>query len=571
MPRNFLPEVETLIIRILFFGLAAFQLSSIYVEAQCDEWGGKAEAISGFVFNDLNKSGKQDAGEPGLANVSVSNGCDVVLTDIQGFYTTVLSPGQILFISQPSKYVVPVDENHLPQFYYMHYPEGSPGAVDNTDVKWNYPVIEPTGPLPAQINFPLYELSDLELRFSAYGFADTQAKTEIDQDMLREDLVNTLFGNPHGAAFTLTVGDVVFDNLDLYDRHKAMMALIGIPNWNLPGNHDINFESPNAHLANETYKKHYGPIYYSFNYGNAHVVALNNVEYAGAASQGLRGSGKYRGYLSEDQLRWLKQDLAHVPEDRLVVVATHIPLVAEATDGHTIARGPNTENLDKLLELLRPFKNIYGLAGHDTSNSWKVEVGHSHGWHGRPWIAHTLAEARGAGWQNGPRDLRGVSDAMMEDGNPNGFYLLKFDDNTLRPKFIPFPFGGDAIQSLRIVLDPELENSEGKSINRGRLKAGTKVIVNLFDGGQRDRVNLSLNGDAPESMTYVIRTDPFVEKVFALHPDSYSRSYEPELSTHIWEYELPAILKTGIHHIVVESEDEFGQQHRGVFTFEITD
>ncbi|GIT21328.1 MAG: hypothetical protein CM1200mP40_10100 [Gammaproteobacteria bacterium] len=45
------------------------------------------------------------------------------------------------------------------------------------------------------------------------------------------------------------------------------MGLMGIPQWYLPGNHDMNFESPNAQFANETYKKHFGPPYYSFDYG----------------------------------------------------------------------------------------------------------------------------------------------------------------------------------------------------------------------------------------------------------------------------------------------------------------
>ena len=149
---------------------------------------------------------------------------------------------------------------------------------------------------------------------------------------------------------------------------------------------------------------------------------------------------------------WLERDLANVAEDKLIVIATHISLISEASDGnpsHEIT-GPHTDNFDQLLELLLPFNNVYGLAGHDTSNSWKVEINHEHGWTGQPWIAHTLAEVRGSGWTRGPKDLRGVADAMMEDGNPNGFYLLKFDDVTLVPEFIPFPYGRDAAQRLRI-------------------------------------------------------------------------------------------------------------------------
>ena len=383
--------------------------------------------------------------------------------------------------------------------------------------------------------------------------------------------MNTLLGNPYGAAFAITVGDIVFDNLGLYDRHKEMMGLVGIPQWNLPGNHDMNLESPNAHYATETYKKHFGPTYYSFNYGNAHVVALNNVEYAGAGQRNSDGD-TYRGFISDDQIRWLERDLANVATDKLIVIATHISLISEASDGdpsHDVT-GPSTDNFDQLLRLLLPFNHVYGLAGHNTSNSWKVEIDHEHGWTGQPWIAHTLAVVRGSGWTRGPRDLRGVADAMMEDGNPNGFYLLKFDDVTLVPEFIPFPYGRDATQRLRIVLDPELEGTTESSINRGVLRINTKVVVNLFDGGERDRVSLSLDGGLPILMRYVVRTDPFIERTYRRFVDTPDAFPRPAASAHIWEFDLPEDLEPGIHSVVVEREDEFGQRQRGVFSFEIT-
>ena len=498
-------------VRLVAIALSALVLLSPELRAQCDVLS--PELASGVVFDDLDQDGEHGPGEPAVTDVSVSNGCDVVLSDSAGGYEIGLASGQILFVSQPSGYIVPVDADNLPLFYYSHYPDGTPTAIDGAPVEWQWQVIEPTGPLPTSIDFPLHRLGAPETRFTAHAFADPQARSDLGEDMLREDLVNTLLGNPYQAEFSITVGDIVFDNLGLYDRHKEMIGLIGIPQWNLPGNHDMNLESPNAHYANETFKKHFGPTYYSFNYGNAHVVALNNVEYAGAEA------GGYRGFVSDDQIRWLEQDLAHVPRDVLIVVATHIPLISEASDGdpsHAI-RGPRTANFDRLLELLRPFENVYGLAGHDTSNSWKVEIDHEHGWTGQPWIAHTLAEVRGSGWTRGPRDLRGVADAMMEDGNPNGFYLLKFDDVTLVPEFIPFPFGTDAGQRLRIVLDPTLAPPIAGSINRGRLQADTKVVVNLYDGGERDRVRLSLDGGPPVPMRYVIRTDPFVERAYAEH------------------------------------------------------
>jgi len=346
------------------------------------------------------------------------------------------------------------------------------------------------------------------------------------------------------------------------------MSLMDIPQWYIPGNHDLNFRSPDAYFANETYKRHFGPTYYSFNHGEAHFVALNNVEYAGDGNR--FNSGEYRGYITDNQLRWLENDLQQVDRNKLLVVMTHIPLVAEADDGRSpMATGPNTENFQNLLETLQPFDHIYGLAGHDTSNSWKVEVNHRHGWSGQPWIAHTLAEVRGNGWTRGPADLRGVRDAMMQDGNPNGFYVLHFDQQNLVPEFIPFPFGPDANRRLRITLDPALASENENTINRGRLVAGTKLVVNLFDGGVRDSVWYALDEHPAIAMDYTLRTDPYVERAVQVLANSDVAFGNATRSSHVWQSELPADLEPGIHRVVVTSEDEFGQQQRSTFSFEI--
>lgn len=548
-------------------------LSSSPALAQCGTSHPDAELAKGTVFVDGNGNGEPDNGEPGVAGVSVSNGCEVVRTDAEGRYEISLAPAQILFISQPAGYRVTVDENNLPRFHYRHYPDGTPREVDGTEVQWRYPVTGATGPLPESIDFPLTGPADESgEQFDAYAFADPQARSELDQDKLREDLITPLIGNPFDAEFGITVGDVVFDSLDLYDRHKAMMALMDVPQWYLPGNHDLNFESPDARFATETYKHHFGPTYYSFNHGSVHFVALNNVEYAGDGKR-LDDGDRYRGYIPEDQLYWLERDLAHVPRDRLIVIASHIPLVSEAVDdsGEEPATGPYTENFTALLEILKPFEHIYGIAGHDTSNSWKVEIGHDHGWHEQPWIAHTLAQVRGNGWHTGLEDARGVNDAMMQDGTPNGFYLLRFDDVELVPDFHPFPYGADANRHLRVMLDPPPALPDADSVNRGRLAEDTKVVVNLFDGGPRDSVWMSLNGGERQAMTYRVRTDPLAERLHAQLEGADHAMGRPTRSSHIWEFALPGTLAPGVHHIEVTSEDEFGRHRHGHLSFEVTE
>ncbi|MFT4861621.1 MAG: hypothetical protein ACI95C_000831 [Pseudohongiellaceae bacterium] len=536
--------------------------------ANCDYLDGSGEIIRGSVYEDRNDNDRHDRVEPGIAGASVSNGCDVVVTDAGGSYQIEIHPTQILFVSKPANYRVKVDEYNVPRFFYRHYPTGTPQQIAGTAVDWAWPVISSSGPLPSFINFGFLPDPQASANFSAHGFADTQARFDLGEDMLREDLVSPLIGNPYGVEFGLTVGDVVYDNLALYERHKKMMGLMDIPQWYLPGNHDINFNSPNGIFANETFKSHFGPTYYSFNQGNVHFVALNNVEYAGLDQR--FGNSSYRGFIPQYQLDWLEQDLANVSPDKLIVIATHIPLVSEADDGFsTPISGPLTENFASLLEILAPFSNIYGLAGHDTSSSWKVAVGHDHGWQGQPWIAHTLAEVRGSGWTKGKIDERGVKDAVMDDGNPNGFYLLKFADTTLTPQFKPFPFGADGNKALRITLDPALSQQPGGSINRGQLNPATKVVVNLFDGGVRDQVFVSLDDQDFMAMTYTVRTDPHLERLHQQNPEGDESYNAPTRSAHIWEIALPENLESGLHVIHIKTEDEFGQTHSSALSFEI--
>ena len=109
-----------------------------------------AQTATGRVFIDENRNGLLDEGEVGLANVRVSNGASVVRTDATGRYRLAADEQTIIFITKPSNYAIPVNQHMLPQFYYIHQPNGSPAGM-------RYKGIEPTGPLPAEINFPLIE------------------------------------------------------------------------------------------------------------------------------------------------------------------------------------------------------------------------------------------------------------------------------------------------------------------------------------------------------------------------------------------------------------------------------
>ena len=514
--------------------------------------------VRGTVYLDVNEDGFYDEGEKGIEGVKVSNGVDVVKTNALGQYKIGLSPESILFISKPPNYRVPLNEVQLPQFYYCHFPDGTPKLAS-----WKWPVIEPTGPLPEAIDFPLL-VGHVTDTYKAMGFADPQTATDEELDMMRKDIIDELFDNPYKAKFGLVAGDIVNDNLALYERHNMLMSQIGIPIWNVPGNHDLNLESPNYEFSTQTFKSIFGPDYYSFDYGQVHFLALNNV--------GFKGKGKgYEGHIDADQMKWIENDLKDVSSDKLIMIITHISLLTYSNN-RTFPNFLNTVNFSELLRVLGRFKHVYTISGHDTSNSWKVQIDHTHGWHGHPFIAHTLAEARGSGWRNGPRNENGVRQATMEDGNPNGYYVFYFDGNKVKPQFIPA--GGSPNDRLRIMLDPQLFHPEKIAqthplgLDRGVQVDSMFVVVNFFDGGERDQVTISLDGKTYLPMKFTERTDPFYVRQYHKYKGTSDAFDPPVISSHIWQFALPK-LKPGLHFVTVKAIDEFGLKDQETLTFEV--
>jgi hypothetical protein len=553
-----------------------------------------SQVARGVVFDDRNRNGRQDRREPGVRHVSVSNGRDVVRTDAHGRYRLDVTDETIVFVTKPSGYMVPVDDKQLPRFYYIHYPNGSP-------LQTEYPGISPTGPLPEAIDFPLYKEKESD-RFRALVFADPQTRSLAELEDMRTDVANEL--RHTNASFGITAGDVVNDPLDLFGPHNEIIATMGVPWWNLPGNHDINFDVPDDTYSTETYKSVYGPTDYSFDYGRTHFVNMDNVDYLGD------GNG-YRGYLDERRLEWLANDLAHVSKDKLVVITTHIPLRTEAIGD----AAQNTVNLDQLFEIIKDRRHIFSTSGHDTSNSWQtyMEPGvmgptppgaNPAVWPGHQTFHHqVLAEVRGGGWETGPTDSRGVQAADMADGNPNGYYFLDVDRNdyTMRykPASLPADFqaritfrGGEGNQTLsngaRVWVPSGRSGSAGISPAPRFAPADWTdeqvplVEANVFDGGERHKVQVRFDRGRFVRMDYnppsfgLTDGDPngnLDTYILALREKltGSERPVTPEPSSHIWTASVPEDLGPGKHTVTIRSTDPYGRTSQTSQRFEVAE
>jgi hypothetical protein len=123
--------------------------------------------------------------------------------------------------------------------------------------------------------------------------------------------VNALPEQPDFIVFT---GDLTHTTDDPKERRRRLAEFKDIVsklrNTNLrfmPGEHDASLDKGAA------WKEFFGPSYYSFDHKGVHFAAIDNVSDPAAR-------------IGEEQLAWLKADLAKLPKETPIVVMTHRPL-----------------------------------------------------------------------------------------------------------------------------------------------------------------------------------------------------------------------------------------------------
>ncbi len=529
-----------------------------------------AALAKGVVFEDLNRDGIRDDGEPGVAGVRVSNGLDVVRTDEAGAYSLAVDDETIIFITKPAGYATPVDRHHLPCFYYIHQPAGTPIAL-------RYRGVEPTGELPASVDFALTRQQE-PIRFDAILMADTQPQTDAEIDYIRDDVVNGLIGT--GAKFGMTMGDILYDDLSLFPRFNSVIGEIGIPWYNVPGNHELNLDAPDDRYSLETFKRIFGPTYYAFEYGNALFVVLDNVYYKGNGESDpgdVRGNGGYEAKLTERQLQWLENELEFVPKDKLVFLAMHIPLATFAAPAAVV--GPNPGSRRELMQLLSGRPNLYAVAGH-THTTEHHYFGKEEGFMGPGQFHHHVLATVSGSWWSGPFDERGVPVTEQRDGTPNGYHVLSVDDTQLSIRYQAASF--DADYQMRILFDVAhaglridgLRDYRMGVLFDGRLSidevAAAEVIVNLFDGGPKSKVEFAIDDRPYAPMQRTFRADPHTNELFLRNTETKKSTVNAIPSTHLWSADLPDDLGMGTHTMSVRAIDEFGRTHHGHRIIEVT-
>ena len=523
--------------------------------------------MSGLVFEDRDGSGAAGPANPGLAGVLVSNGRDVAVTGADGRYTLPLPEEGAIFVVKPAGFTPPLDPaTNLPRFYRLHQPNGSPASLG-----LQFEGIAPTGPMPASLDFPL-KAQDEPTAFEVVMITDPQPENEAEVDFIREDLVQALAGT--SAKFGLTAGDVMFDDLSLYPRLNAIIGTLGLPWWTIGGNHDLNFEAPDRTYSRETFKRVFGPSYFAFFYGKALFLMLDNVDYLGPDPKKPHGSN-YQGKFDEAQLEFVRNVLAHTPDDTLIVAVMHIPLRT------FLGNEPyqNTVNSDAFFKLIEGRKATVSFAGH-THTTEHHYLGAGEGWNGAEPHHHHVLTALSGSWWSGPFDHRGVASADSRDGSPNGFHILSVDGTGYATRFVPAKEPNGRQMRISVLsryhgisresdLEFRQERLLGSPVPRGSLGAST-LVANVFDAGERTTVTMRVGDRPPVAMTREARPDPFVQEVFSRNEASRKSWVKAEPSSHVWTARLPADLPPGAWRVEVLAVNEYGKTVTGRLALEVT-
>ena len=281
-----------------------------------------------------------------VANVVVSDGTEVTVTDDKGIYELKSAKKWgYVFISVPSGYEVAA-EGVFPQFYQTL--KGAADVVEQKDFKLTK--------VDGQDRYKLFLLGDMHLANRTNDAAQfTQFTTDLNAYMAQHS---------GQKMYALTLGDMTWD-LYWYKNNYALpqyretinRQVKNLQIYHTMGNHDNDFMTTSDYDAAVKYVDCIGPTY-SFNIGQVHYVVMDNID---CSAYDGTDSRNYVKKLSNEQLKWLAKDLAYVDKSTPLIVAMHAQIYKPTSTG--FAFDHDSANTEALLAALDGYE-VHFVTGH---------------------------------------------------------------------------------------------------------------------------------------------------------------------------------------------------------------
>jgi hypothetical protein len=508
---------------LMFFSIYSFALQN---ETIIQGNVGKAK---GVVFHDITGNGLYEPGKDmPLEGIAVSNGRDISITDWDGIYELPLKDNTAIFVIKPQNWMVPVDEKQLRRFYHIHSTEGAGGP--------RYRGLLPTGPLPESLNFPLYPVEEPD-SFKVLVFGDTQVRNKQEVYYVARDALAELKNTD--AVFGVTLGDNVFDGLDVLDPLIDGISTVGIPWIYVSGNHDIDLSADNNTDARGAWYRTFGPTYYSFSYGPAHFIVLDNIRWI--VEDGER---YYRTGLGADQMEFLRNELSRLDSGRLIVFLAHIPWT-----GSTAWQSEAEQQA--FYEILASHPNSVSLVAH-THRHYHHFIDDEQGFPGdQPHHMISVATLCGAWWTGAP-DEYGIPHAMAYDGTPTSYTFLHINDSEWKMSW----------KGSRKPADFQMQIYAPESVSVEEI-SDVIITANIFNALPSAKVQIRIGEDGEwMDMERVRRPDPIRRAIADREKELGDVPWiklwgGASASEHIWEVKPGLRLEPGAYTIDVTARDDW--------------
>lgn len=404
----------------------------------------------------------------GIPDVPVTDGYTFTTTDANGVYQFIGNTQcRIVYYSLPAGYKVTLDKTTKLPLFYSTSKIVMKGLTQNRN------------------DFKLEPLGKVETNFTYVAVGDPQCKYDSDVSRFKNETIPDMKSylstsqnqGKYPNIYIMSMGDIIFDWTSQWEPMRDVMANFAlndgtyVPFFNMVGNHDHDASTSTQYASVQNYINLFGPTDYSFDRGNVHFVVMDNTQVT--TSNGT--TWKYEGGFTDEQLTWLKGDLALVKdkESKMIFFCTHIPFRGGGSSGASVSK---TRHYAEVLSLLTDFHEAHIMVGHTHyPQNWIHNDYVTKG--GTPVYEHVHGAACGAWWCCN----------MNVNGQPNGYSIYEVTGNTVK-NWVAKGTGLDDSYQMRVY--------DGNQTYGGKKGTPTGTYTyTWYSGGTGSTKNITAKGD----------------------------------------------------------------------------